>query len=75
MVKGFENNSAVLSDTPNFVSQLVWFVMTLQSKINEMGIENNFQFMICDILAAEVCLYNAKLGQKVMIFSPVFRCY
>ena len=70
MVKGFENNSAVLSDMPNFVSQLVWLVTTLQSKIKETGIEN-FQFMICDVLAAEVCLYNAKLGVKVMIFSPV----
>ena len=72
MVRGFENNSAIVSDIPNFVSQLVWLVTKLQSKLNETGVEN-FRFMICDLLSAEVCLYyHAKQGVKIMIFSSVF---
>ena len=71
MVRGFQNNSAFLSDTPSLISQLVWQLTKLQSKLDEIGVEK-FQFMICDVFSTEVCLYYAKQGLRVMILSPVF---
>ena len=69
IVKNF--NNVAISHVSRMISIAQWPMIKIRSKIDEIGVDQ-FDFIISDFSVNAVGIYYAGLGNKVMIFSPLF---
>ena len=70
MVRGLQNfsTSRILEF---FLSSHYPMMIKVRSKVDQIGVDQ-FDFIISDVSINPVGVYYAKLGKKVMVFSPLF---